>query len=123
MHRTRLSLYYLATYLTLTGLAFLLAPQRALGLLLATGSYDDAFVRFTGAFMLAVATLVIQMIRFRLEVLYPTTLAVRVFFLVVIVWLYQETGDRLFLMVLGVVALGFLLTLFGLLADWRAASR
>lgn len=120
MKWTRYSLFYLATYLSLTGAGFLLVPDQALGLLQAEHTYDDAFVRFVGAFMLALATLVTQIIRYRLEVLYPTTLGVRLFFLVVISGLYLETHDRLFLMILAVVGLGFALTAAGL---WTEARR
>jgi hypothetical protein len=110
MRWTRYSLVYLASYLSVTGAAFLLVPRLALGLLFATGTYDAAFVRFVGAFMIALATLVVQMIRHRLEVLYATTIGVRAFFLVVITVLYFETRDRLFLMIFAVVAVGVFLT-------------
>lgn len=119
---TRTSLFYLATYLTLTGLGFLLLPRATLAALQAEHAYDDVFVRFVGAFMLAVATLVVQIVRHRLEVLYPTTLGVRLFFLAVITGLYLETHDRLFLVILAVVGLGFALTAAGLWAE-RAALR
>jgi hypothetical protein len=52
-------------------------------------------------------------------VLYTTTLAVRVFFIVVIVWLYMQTNDPLFLVVLAVVALGVVLTATSYLLDKR----
>jgi hypothetical protein len=110
MTRTRLSLFYLATYLSLTGIAFLAAPQLALKVLFATGYYDSVFVRFVGAFMVALSILVVQMIRHRLEVLYPTTLAIRVFFLVVIAGLFYESRDRLFIVIFCVVAVGVALT-------------
>jgi hypothetical protein len=108
--KTRLSLYYLATYLFFTGLGLLFAPQFSLKLLFSTGHYENAFVEFTGAFMIALSMLVTQIIRHSLEVLYPTTLVVRVFFIAVIVALYLQTQDPLFLVVLAVVSLGVLLT-------------
>jgi hypothetical protein len=117
---TRASLVYLASYLSITGVAFLVMPHRALDVLQATGTYDDVFVRFLGAFMLAVATLVVQMIRHRLEVLYGTTLVIRAFFLAVIAWLYIDTRDPLFLMIFGVVALGVALTLIGYVVERKA---
>ena len=43
--------------------------------------------------------------------LYPTTLAIRAFFLVAIAGLYLETRDRMFILIFGVVALGVALTL------------
>ena len=121
LKRTRLSLYYLATYLSLTGVAFLAAPQWSLRLLLATGHYENEFVRFVGAFMIAVAVLVIQIIRHRLEALYVTTLAVRLFFLIVIAALYFESRDPLFVAIFAVVLLGFVLTLASYLSERRKA--
>jgi uncharacterized membrane protein len=108
--RTRISLYYLTTYLFLTGVGLLFAPQFSLKLLLSNGHYDNTFVEFTGAFMIALSMVVSQIIRHSLEVLYPTTLVVRVFFIAVIVSLYMQTQDPLFLVVLAVVSLGVLLT-------------
>lgn len=43
MNRTRLSLYYLAGYLTFAGLALLLVPTFALKLLLSNGDYGEVF--------------------------------------------------------------------------------
>jgi hypothetical protein len=118
----RASLFYLAGYLLLTGVALLFVPQPALRLLGATGSYESPFVQFTGAFMIALGSVVTQIIRHRVEVLYPTTVAVRLFFLAVIVWLYVATRDPLWLVILGVVALGVMLTTTGLLIDRRAGT-
>jgi len=89
----RLSLFYLATYLGLTGIAFLFAPEPSLRLLGAQRHYDPIFVRFTGAFMIALSTLVTQIIRHRLTFLHSTTIGVRIFFVAVIVWFYRLTGD------------------------------
>ncbi|MFM9886835.1 MAG: hypothetical protein ACKVQT_27725 [Burkholderiales bacterium] len=63
-------------------------------MLFATGHYDDAVAQFLGAFMIALATLVVHIIRYRIEVLYPTTLAGRVFFLAVIATLYGRHATR-----------------------------
>ena len=118
--KTRLSLYYLATYLFFTGVGLLFAPQFSLKLLLSTGHYESTFVQFTGAFMIALSVVVSQIIRHSVEVLYTTTLAVRVFFIVVIVWFYVQTQDPLFLVVLAVVALGVALTVTSYMLDKRA---
>ena len=120
--KTRLSLYYLATYLFFTGVGLLFAPQFSLKLLLSTGHYENTFVQFTGAFMIALSVVVSQIIRHSVEVLYTTTLAVRVFFIVVIVWLYVQTYDPLFLVVLAVVALGVALTATSYMLDRSAAK-
>jgi len=119
--KTRLSLYYLATYLFLTGVGLLFAPQFSLKLLFSTGHYDNTFVEFTGAFMIAISILVSQIIRHSITVLYPTTLVVRVFFIAVIVELYMQTHDPLFLVVLAVVSLGVLLTGVAFIAERKGS--
>jgi hypothetical protein len=118
--KTRLSLYYLATYLFVTGTGLLFAPQLSLKLLLSSGHYDNTFVQFTGAFMIALGVLVAQIIRHGVEVLYPTTLLVRAFFIAVIGALYLQTSDPAFLIVLVVVGAGVALTSTALLLDRRA---
>jgi uncharacterized protein YjeT (DUF2065 family) len=110
MRRTRLSLFYLAGYLLPTGLLLLLAPQATLRLLLSNGNYGDVFPRVAGILIIAVGMIVVQIIRHRVEVLYPTTLGVRALFLVGFVGFYRYTGDPLFLVLTGVVGLGFILT-------------
>lgn len=110
MRRTRLSLFYLAGYLLPTGLLLLLTPQGTLRLLLSNGNYGDVFPRVAGILIIAVGMIVVQIIRHRVEVLYPTTLGVRALFLVGFVGFYRYTGDPLFLVLTGVVGLGFILT-------------
>jgi hypothetical protein len=114
---TQWSFTYLATYLLVTGTGFLLAPAFSLRLLCAVGHYEIAFVQFVGAFMIALAAIVVQIMRYRIKVLYRTTVAIRLFFIAVIAGLYRSTLDPLFLVILAVVSLGVVLTLAGLAAD------
>ena len=120
MNRTRLSLFYLAGYLTFAGLALLLVPSFALKLLLSNGDYGDVFPRLAGMLLLGLAILVTQIIRHRVEVLYPTTLVVRLFFLVVFAYLFLSSDDPFFLVVFGIVLLGVLLTGYSYLTERRA---
>jgi hypothetical protein len=117
----RLSLVYLAGYLLLTGVAFLFAPGTSVRLLGSNATYQPVFVQFVGAFMIAVGAIVTQIIRFHLAQLYVTTVLVRCFFIVVILWLYHESADPLFLVILAVVTLGVCLTLTGFILDRRAS--
>jgi hypothetical protein len=111
MRRTRLSLFYLAGYLLPTGLAWLVAPRTTFRLMLSNGDYgSDVFPRVSGLLLLAIGIFVVQIIRLRVEVLYSTTLMVRSVFLVGFLGFYLYTHDPLFLVVLGVVGLGFVLT-------------
>jgi len=57
MTKTRFSLYYLVTYLSLTGLGLMLAPLTVLRLLGASRVYDDVMPRFVGIPMVALAAL------------------------------------------------------------------
>jgi hypothetical protein len=110
MDRTRLSLYYLSGYLTFAGLALLLVPTFALQLLFSNGDYGEVFPRLAGMLLLGLAILITQIIRHRIEALYATTLVVRLFFLVVLAYLYLSSSDPFFLVVFGIVVLGVIFT-------------
>lgn len=111
MKRTRLSLYYLAGYLLLTGLLLLAAPVTTLKLLLSNGDYgSDVFPRVAGLLLLGIGIIVVQIIRNSAEVLYSTTLMLRSVFLVGFLGFYWYTRDPFFLVVVAVVALGVLMT-------------
>ena len=120
MNRTRLSLFYLAGYLTFAGLALLLVPTFALKLLLSNGDYGEVFPRLAGMLLLGLAILVTQIIRHRIEVLYPITLIVRLFFLVVLAYLFLSSSDPFFLVVFGIVLLGVVFTGYSYLTEHRA---
>jgi hypothetical protein len=122
MKRTRLSLFYLAGYLWFAGLALLLVPTFALQLLFSNGEYGDVLPRLAGMQLLGLAILITQIIRHRVEVLYPTTLVVRVFFLLVLGYLYLTSGDPFFLVVFGIVALGVVFTGYSYLSERRATD-
>lgn len=123
MRWTRLSLFYLMSYLGLGGLALLAAPDTALRLLGAREAYPAAFARFLGAFMLAFAVVVVQIVRHRVETMYSATLMARTLLVGTTVTLYFQSGDPLFLVLTGIVGLGMLLTTFGFLSDRRALPR
>src|SRR3989475_2144846 len=61
----RLTLSYLAGYLLVGGLGFLVAPDVALRLLLSNGAYGDIMPRVVGMFMLALGRLILQFVRAR----------------------------------------------------------
>ena len=123
MKRTRLSLYYVAGYLIFAGVALLLAPQLALSLLLASGSYGDVLPRLLGVALFALGIVVAQIIRHDVQALYGTTLAVRGFILVTIAALYLYSSDPLFLVLIGVVGLGVVMTGAAYALDRRVTTR
>ena len=123
MKKTRLSLFYLGSYLTIIGLGLLLAPHGTLKLLLSNGDYGDVFPRVAGMLMSGLGLSVFGMIRARSSELYPATLLMRVYFIACIVAFYAMTGDPLFLVLVGIVGIGFGLTLFSYLTDRRNLAR
>jgi uncharacterized protein YjeT (DUF2065 family) len=119
VQRTRLSLFYLATYLLGAGIALILVPSFALTLLFAKGHYGDVMPRLLGVVLLALGIVIVQIIRHRLEVLYTTTLLVRVFIMIVLTALLVYTGDPLFISLMVVVGLGMVLTGSSYLSERR----
>jgi uncharacterized protein YjeT (DUF2065 family) len=121
MKRTHLSLYYLAGYLLPAGTLLLLVPDVATKLLLSNRTYDDAPFRLAGVLLIGLGILVVQMIRHRLEVLYPTTIVVRLLISATLIWLFLRTNDPFFLVVLAVVVFGIGLTAMSYVLDRRRA--
>src|SRR5262249_5083356 len=123
MNRTRLSLFYLgSSYLTIIGFGLLFAPHGTLDILRSNGDYGDVFPRVAGMLMSGLGLSIFGMIRARSFELYPATLFMRVYFIACIVAFYAMTGDPLFLVLVGIVGLGLVLTLGSYLADRKNSS-
>ncbi|MEM7355027.1 MAG: hypothetical protein AAF657_29730 [Acidobacteriota bacterium] len=105
-----MSFYYLAGYLLFGGVALLLAPQIAASMAFSKGSYSDVMLRGLGMFMTALGSVIVQLIRLRVEVLYPTTLGLRTFFCICLTTFYLMTGDPMFLVLVAIVLFGVLWT-------------
>lgn len=110
MKLTRLSLIYLTSYLSIGGILFLADPSLGLKLFLSTGSYDLITLRLLGVFLLSLAMVVAGIYYYKTENLYPVTLLVRVFIFTSLIFFYSHTQDPLFLVLMGIVGLGMLLT-------------
>jgi uncharacterized protein YjeT (DUF2065 family) len=121
VRRTNLSLYYLAGYLLPAGILLLLAPDVATKLLLSNRTYDDAPFRLAGVLLIGLGILVVQMIRHRLDVLYPTTVLIRLLISATLIWLFLRTSDPFFLVILLIVVIGIGLTVTGYVLDRRRA--
>ncbi len=119
MKRTRLSLYYLIGYLIPGGLGLLIAPQTALRLLLSNSDYGNVMPRFAGMLMLALGVIVVQFVRYRVEVLYRTALVVRSGMLPVLYSFYLLSRDPLFLALLVIVGIGVVFTAVSFALDLR----
>ena len=119
MRRTNLSLYYLAGYLLPAGLLLLFVPEFATKLLLSNRVYDYAPFHLAGVLLLVIGILIIQIIRYRLVQLYATTLAARAMISATLLWLFLNTGDPFFGVVLIIVLIGVALTGFSFVLDRR----
>ena len=118
-NRTRLSLLYLASYLTLIGFGLLILPDTTLRLLQSNAEYGDIFPRIAGMLMSGLGLSVFGIIRVGVPELYPVTLLIRVYFLVCLAVFYWMTTDPLFLVLIVIVGIGFVLTLSTHLRDRR----
>lgn len=119
MRRTNLSLYYLAGYLLPAGLLLLFVPDFATKLLLSNRDYDDAPFRMAGIALTALWILIVQIIRLKIEALYTTTLIVRLVIITGLAGIFITTGDPFFLVILGIVLIGIVLTAVSYLLDRR----
>jgi hypothetical protein len=122
MNRTRKSPYYLAAYLLAGGLGLLIFPAETLKLLLSNGDYGNIFPRLVGMFASGFGLNVLGIIRARAGALYSATLMVRSYFLVCLAVFYWMSHDRMFLVIIGVVVLGMVLTLASYLRDRKEAA-
>lgn len=123
MNRTRASLFYLGFYLAVIGFGLLLVPHGTLKILQSNGDYGDVFPRVAGMLMSGLGLSIFGMIRTRSSELYSATLLIRVYFIVCIVTFYTMTGDPLFLVLVGIVGLGFVLTLSSYLLDRKSSPQ
>jgi hypothetical protein len=119
VRRTHLSLFYLAAYLVGAGVALIFVPSLTLKLLFSNGNYGDVMPRLLGVVLLALGLVIVQIIRHRVEVLYSTTLGVRVIIVAVLVALFVYSKDPLFISLIVVVGIGMILTGTSYLLDRR----
>jgi len=110
VNRTRLSLYYLAAYLLLGGVGLLFLPRLSTRILFSNTEYPDVMLQVLGMFMVGLSGIVAQIIRLQITALYPTTIVVRLFFCGCLFLFYFSTLNPFFLVLLGIVGLGVLLT-------------
>lgn len=117
MIKTRLSLFYLASYLNIIGFGLLLFPGMTLDIMQSTGAYGDVFPRVAGMLMSGLGITVAGLIRANAIELYPATIAIRVYFLICISVFYVISKDPLFPVMFIIVGIGFMLTASSYLMD------
>jgi uncharacterized protein YjeT (DUF2065 family) len=67
MKKTRISLFYLASYLLIGGTGFFIFPKPMLRIFMSQGNYSDVMVQLVGLFMISLGIVIVQIIRHRLE--------------------------------------------------------
>jgi uncharacterized membrane protein YccC len=99
----------------------LFVPRGTLKILQSNADYGDVFPRVAGMLMSGLGLAVFGMIRARSSDLYPATLVIRAYFIVCIIAFYATTHDPLFLVLVGIVGLGLVLTLGSYLLDLKSS--
>lgn len=117
MRKTRASLIYPVFYLFIGGIGFALVPRTILRLFLSNGTYSDVMVRLVGVFMISLGIVIVQIIRYRVEQLYTTTLIIRSIILATLLLLYFMYSDPLMLVLFGIVCIGFFFTFISYILD------
>jgi hypothetical protein len=123
MERTRKSLYFAAGYLYFGGAGFLLMPSVMLDLFFAEGIYSSVTLRMLGALMLSAGIVVSKVIERNLEDLYVQYMYARIPVLLCLGYVYWDSLDRMWLMILVVVLVGWLYSLGAFLLDRRDALK
>jgi hypothetical protein len=117
--RTRLSLFYVLTYLVISAVGLIAMPGFTQRMLLSDVEYDPIAMRFAGVFILGLAIIVLQTIRLRLDALYPTLIVVRVVFCAMYVVMFAQTRNPFFLVVFGIVGAGLVASSIAYALDRR----
>src|SRR5215510_7796008 len=108
----RLTFIYLASYLLVGGLGFLLMPELTLRLLLSNGSYGDVMPRLVGTFMVALGGVILQFVWAHDYRYYRYTIIARIFIFVAMTALYFKSLDPLFLVLDAIVLVGLLPSIY-----------
>ena len=117
MPKTRLSLYYVATYLLFLGFGMLLTPRLTMTLLFTNTEYDSIILRVVGMLLIGLGFFMVQFIRLQVTMFYPSTILVGSVFSVCLVAFYLMTLNLFFLLLLIIVLVGVIITSMSLLSD------
>lgn len=113
MKLIKFSFYYIASYLFVAAVGFLIFPETFPKLLLSNHVYEPAALRLAGMFALLLSIVVLQLGRKGLFELYRTTLFIRLIALILIIVFYFQTRDPFFFSMFAIVGVGVVLTLVG----------
>ena len=113
----KVTLIYLASYLTIGGIAFAFFPAIALKLFMSTGDYGVIMPRVVGMFMMVLAFLIIMIIKNKDYKYYLPTIIARTFIVIFMTYLYFATSDILFIILIIIVLAGLLPSAYVLLKE------
>lgn len=119
MQRTRHSLYFAAGYLYFGGAGFLLLPSLMLDILFAEGIYSMVTLRVIGALMLSLAIVVTRVIEHEIEALYIQFFYSRLPVMACLAYVYWDSLDRMWLIMLVLVLTGWLYSWLAYRLDQR----
>jgi hypothetical protein len=119
MKYTRLSFWYPLSYLVPASLVLVFAPSFLLDHV-SSGHYSVPMARLVGAAMTGFTIMVANVVVHRVERLYDAVIYVRLPVLAIVAWLYVETRDLLFLVLVLTVLPG---VFFSLIARWADLRR
>jgi uncharacterized protein YjeT (DUF2065 family) len=108
----RLTFIYLASYLLVGGLGFLVLPELTLRLLQSNGNYGDEMPRLVGTFMVVLGGVILQFVRARDYRYYRYAIIARIFIVVALTMLYFKARDPLFLVLDAIVLVGLLPSIY-----------
>ena len=108
MNSKKVSLTYVALYLSIGGLGFVVHPEFILKVFFSTGDYGTIMPRLVGMFMLALGFLVYRIVSHNDWKYYLATIQLRSLIVVFLLWLFFLSGDLMFLVVNGIVLVGLL---------------
>jgi hypothetical protein len=119
LRRTRVSLFYLASYLFPLSMGLLISPTGTFRLLGSAAEHADTAWRVFGGLLFVLAIVVVRLIRKRKSAAYINTVVGRVVFVGLFSYPVGKTGNRAYLVILGVLGVGELWTLIALALDLR----
>ena len=119
LRRTRVSLFYLVTYLFPLALGILISPTGTFHLLGSEAEHATTAWRFFGGLLLVLAMVVLRLIRKRRSAAYINTAIGRMVFVGIFSYLVGKTGNQAYLVILIVLGFGEAWTLIALALDLR----
>lgn len=103
-----ITFWYLAGYLLFGGFGLAFFPQETLRLFQSSGDYGDIMPRVAGMFMVLLGGVIASMSARRDFTYYARSVQLRLFALGFLVFLFERSGDPLFMVLLAIVLIGWL---------------